>query len=84
VFCGFLVGVCSGCLWYKTCVMFIFPRLAGLAASPLGRWLRLRECYDVDDVVEFEWRAYKAPRMKRESMISMPGGESATSRVKGN
>jgi dolichyldiphosphatase len=49
------VGAAGGLLWHAATEALLRPHFAGVAASAAGRWLRLRDCSEVDvQRVEYE------------------------------
>ena len=60
------VGAAGGLLWHAVTEALLRPRFAGVAGSAAGRWLRLRDCSEVDvQRVEYEATVRAAEELGR-------------------
>ena len=57
VLAGYTVGLITGCVWFAVVELALRPLFPALAASPLAKWLLVRDCGDVENVLAVEYEA---------------------------
>ncbi|EKX39757.1 hypothetical protein GUITHDRAFT_154363 [Guillardia theta CCMP2712] len=65
VIVGLCVGVLFGGCYYTLLHFLIFPRFSDMAAWGISRFLMLRDCKHVDNVIQSEYDFYTSRQKKR-------------------
>lgn len=63
---GLAVGCVAGLAYYAMCSRFLFPSFPAISRWRLAKLALLRDCLDVDNVLQFEYDAYELLRRAKE------------------